>query len=59
MGVCTKMNEIHHKQVIITFDICEPFDKQSQEDLDHVISLIKEKKLFSHCGNVRLTVEDK
>lgn len=53
------MNEIHHKVITITYDIWEPFDKQSQEDLDNLISLIKEKKVLSHCGNVRLIVEDK
>jgi hypothetical protein len=53
------MNEIKHKVIIITFDIWEPFDKVSQEDLDHLISSIKEKKILGHCGNVRLTVEDK
>lgn len=51
-------NIIHTKKISITFDTWEPFQKQTENDLDKLVNMIRTKELLTHCGNVHLVFEE-
>lgn len=50
-------NEILHKRIVIELDVWSPFKHEAEADIDHLLNLKKERKLLSHCGNVKITIE--
>lgn len=51
-------NVINHKRIVIDFDVWEPFKKDSEDDLDKLVGMVRTKELLKHCGNVHLRYEE-
>lgn len=52
------MNNIHHRSIVIDFDVWEPQYKIVEGEIDTLINALKTKKLLAHGGNTKLQVLD-
>lgn len=46
-------NEIHHKEIVIEFDLWMPMHRQVEKEIDDIICQLKAKTLLAHAGNVK------
>lgn len=51
-------NNITHITITIEADIWQPFQRESQRELDALLGMLRGKELLAHFGDVRTHLND-